>query len=136
MTPASVVTILGSCVAVGLWDPESGVGGINHYLLPQWSGGADSLKFGDVANALLLDRFGRAGLPASLLRAKIFGGACVVEAFCHRPNALGVRNVEAARHFLAAHAIPVIEEHVLGKCGMRLCFSTADGAAVVRQLGS
>ena len=35
--PCRVTTVLGSCVAVGLWDPSSGVGGVNHFLLPHGS---------------------------------------------------------------------------------------------------
>ncbi len=31
---AAVTTILGSCVAVCLWDESHGIGGMNHYLLP------------------------------------------------------------------------------------------------------
>jgi len=131
-----VVTILGSCVAVGLWDPESGVGGLNHYLLPRWVGGAESTKYGDVANAALLRRFERMGIPASRLRAKLFGGACVVEALRYRPDGLGARNVEEARRFLRAHGIPIDHEDVEGTAGLRLTYSTADGAASVRRLGS
>jgi len=32
--PTEITTILGSCVAICLWDPGSGVGGMNHYMLP------------------------------------------------------------------------------------------------------
>ncbi len=37
-TPHIVTTILGSCVAVCLWDPINNIGGINHYMLPLWNG--------------------------------------------------------------------------------------------------
>ena len=38
--PAVVTTILGSCVAVCVFDPVLRVGGTNHYLLPHWVGTA------------------------------------------------------------------------------------------------
>jgi chemotaxis protein CheD len=133
--PKQIVAILGSCVAVALWDPESGAGGMNHYLLPRWRGGAESAKYGDVANLQLLARFEKDGVPLSRLRAKVFGGACVMKALCDRPNPLGDENVAAAREFLEAHGISIDEEHVAGKSGRRVVFDTCDGTASVRRVG-
>lgn len=134
--PAHVVAVLGSCVAVALRDPRSGVGGMNHYLLPRWRGGAETAKYGDVANVWLLARFQRLGIPVSRLRAKIFGGACVMRAFCDQPNRLCEENVATARAFLELHGIPIDEEHVAGNCGLRLVWDTGDGSASVRRLRS
>lgn len=133
--PARAVAVLGSCVAVALWDPLSGAGGMNHYLLPRWRGGTESAKYGDVANGRLLARFQRAGVPASRLRAKLFGGGCVMKTLCSRPNPLCAQNVDAARQFLAAHEIEIDEEHVAGTAGLRVVFDTGDGTASVRRLG-
>ena len=133
--PARVVAVLGSCVAVALWDPQSGAGGMNHYLLPRWRGGIESAKYGDVANVWLLARFERAGVPVARLRAKIFGGACVVKAMCGRSNRLCDQNVAAAREFLGVHGIEIDEEHVSGTAGLRVTWDTADGTASVRRLG-
>ena len=48
--PCSVSTILGSCVAVCVWDEETGIGGMNHFLLPNFAGrGLSSARFGNVA---------------------------------------------------------------------------------------
>jgi len=129
------VAVLGSCVAVALWDPESGIGGMNHYLLPRWLGGKETAKYGDIANVGLLARFRRAGVLVSRLRAKLFGGACVMKSLCDRPNRLCAENVAAAREFLAAHAIEIGEEHVEGREGLRVLFDTTDGTASVRRLG-
>ena len=134
-TPATIAAVLGSCVAVALWDPETSAGGMNHYLLPRWRGGAESAKYGDVANLRLLARFERAGIAISRLRAKVFGGACVMKALCDRPNPLCAQNVAEAREFLDAHAIAIDEEQVEGTAGLRVVFDTADGTASVRRLG-
>jgi chemotaxis protein CheD len=134
-TPATIAAVLGSCVAIALWDPKSRAGGMNHYLLPRWRGGAESAKYGDIANLRLLARFERAGIALPRLRAKVFGGACVMKALCDRPNPLCAQNVAEAREFLGAHAIPVDEEQVEGTAGLRVVFDTADGTASVRRLG-
>ena len=76
--PCRVTTVLGSCVAVGLWDPTSGVGGVNHFLLPQ---GSESARFGNVAVRTLIREVVAAGGRRRSLQAKLFGGACVLRAF-------------------------------------------------------
>ena len=54
--PTRVTTILGSCVAVCLWDLELGAGGVCHFLLPHWAGtGRVSPRFGNVAVASLVE---------------------------------------------------------------------------------
>lgn len=46
----SINTILGSCVAVCLWDAKTGVGGMNHLLLPHFAGnGSASPRLGNVS---------------------------------------------------------------------------------------
>src|SRR5260370_577160 len=55
--PCVVTTILGSCVAICLWDPSTGVGGANHYLLPyQVREGQSSARFGNVAVRGLIEK--------------------------------------------------------------------------------
>ena len=72
--PAVYTTVLGSCVSVCVWDPATGAGGINHFLLPdQVSNGLSSPRFGNVAVRTLLDQLDRVGVPATGLRAKLFG---------------------------------------------------------------
>ncbi|PYQ18463.1 MAG: hypothetical protein DMF79_14935 [Acidobacteria bacterium] len=89
-----VTTILGSCVSVCLWDAQQRVGGINHFLLPE--GVPPSPRFGASATSLLIEEVLALGARRSRLRAKVFGGACVLEAF-RKSHPLGMRNVEVAR---------------------------------------
>jgi chemotaxis protein CheD len=132
--PCSVTTILGSCVAVGLWDPASQVGGLCHFLLPQWSGnGTASARFGNVAVERLVGGVCAKGGRRERLQAKIFGGACVIAALNGGIH-LGQRNVELARQLVAQAAIPVMAEDAMGTRGRKLIFHTHDGAAWVRLL--
>ncbi|MGH7887994.1 MAG: chemotaxis protein CheD [Candidatus Binatia bacterium] len=131
----AVTTILGSCVAVCLWEPEAKIGGINHYLLPTFSGGGDaSARFGDVSIKELLARLTTMGCDRRRLQAKLFGGACVLEAFRERKNHLGSQNIRTARELLQAEAIPVVSEDVGGHKGRKLIFLTDDGSAWVKEL--
>jgi chemotaxis protein CheD len=132
--PCRVTTVLGSCVAVALWDPSSGIGGVNHFLLPH---GSDSARFGNVAVRTLIREVVAAGGRRRLLQAKLFGGACVLRAFKLGGTGtahLGQKNVEVARQILIDEGIPVTAEDTEGDRGRKLIFQTHDGAAWVRSL--
>ena len=134
--PATVSTILGSCVAVCLFDAEQGVGGVNHYLLPHWAAGAEaSARYGNVALAALLERVLALGARREALQAKVFGGACVLDAFRgDGAGHLGERNARLADGFLRGEGIAVAARDVGGSRGRKLLFRTDDGTALVRAL--
>jgi chemotaxis protein CheD len=131
---AQVTTILGSCVAVCLWDPEERVGGMNHFLLPE--GAPHSPRFGRSAVPLLIERLLELGARRSRLKAKLFGGACVLEAFRAGAQTLGVRNVEVARDRLRSEEIPVVGEDVGGDLGRKLVFDVQTGSAWIRAIAA
>src|SRR5262245_57351923 len=100
--PRAVKTILGSCVAVCLWDSTRKVGGITHYLLPSLPAGKPATpRYGDVAVSVLLERLYMLGTRASGLVAKVFGGACVVSGLAGEPGLVGEKNIHLARTVLA-----------------------------------
>lgn len=131
----AVTTILGSCVAVCLWDPRRQVGGINHFLLPHWVGnGLASPRFGNVAVGSLIELLLDLGSRRQDLRAKLFGGASVLSASGRDGAHLGKKNVEIARKLLGQEGIPVVAEDVEGRRGRKLIFHTEHGTAWVRPL--
>jgi len=127
-----VTTILGSCVAVCVFDAWQRVGGMNHFLLPQ--GVPASSRFGEHAVPMLVAEVLALGAHHSRLRAKIFGGASVLQAFRGNGTPLGIRNVEAAREALLRAGIPVVGEDVGGLLGRRLRFDLQTGSAWVRAI--
>jgi chemotaxis protein CheD len=133
--PCTVRMVLGSCVAVCLWDPLRAVGGANHFLLPYPGGnGQDSPRFGNVATQRLIEKLLAFGSTKPSLMAKLFGGSCVLEAFQNKETHLGTKNVSVARKLLQDVGIPVIAEDVGGQRGRKVIFQTDDGSAWVRRL--
>lgn len=131
--PATVTTVLGSCVAVCLWEPNLEIGGINHFVLPHWAGnGRVSPRFGRVAVSSLVESLCTLGCRPDHLQAKIFGGSGVMSA--GGKSRLGERNVEIAHQLLAEGAIPIVAEDVGGTRGRKLIFQTNDGTAWVKRL--
>ena len=133
--PSVITTILGSCVSLCLWDPVVKIGGINHYLLPFWVGDAEaSPRFGTVAIETLIEKVLSLGARKSRLRAKLFGGACVIEAFRERDDHIGIVNARLAENMLRIQSIPVIEQDLAGCRGRKLIFNTDDGTSWVKFL--
>lgn len=135
--PSAVMTILGSCVSVCLWDSQRQIGGMNHFLLP-WSPGTSSrsARYGDVAMEDLIERLVSLGARPDRLRARVFGGACVLEAFRGDDSHLGARNVDLAIKQLSSRGIRVAGKMVGGRVGYKVRFLTHSGTAVVRTLKS
>jgi chemotaxis protein CheD len=128
-------TVLGSCVAVCLWDLRLRIGGANHFLLPYLADGESaSPRYGNVAIERLMRDLESLGSRPEDLVAKVFGGAAVLEAFRDERAHLGAKNVDLARRILNAHAIPIVAEDVVGVRGRKLIFHTDSGIALVRLL--
>ncbi len=130
----TVTTVLGSCVSVCLWDPASGIGGINHYMLPLWNGdGLASPRYGNIAIAKLIDKMLDLGADRSRLRAKVFGGGDVLKVTSAFMN-IGARNVILAQDVLREEQIPIISADTGGQNGRKLLYNTRTGVALVKLL--
>jgi chemotaxis protein CheD len=132
---AVVTTILGSCVAVCLFDRKRQVGGMNHFLLPRCRNAPPSPRYGDVAFSRLLEAMQRLGCEPGHLRAKVFGGAAVLP-FGTQADTVGTQNVNVALELLRTHGIPVLARRTGGQSGLFLRFHTATGRVMVRELTS
>lgn len=132
--PVVVSTILGSCVAVCLWDPEVAVGGINHFLLPANPAQGVDLRYGNTAMMRLLEAMLDRGALTRRLVAKIVGGASVLEAFSSARRSIGDQNVMVAREFLNRLDIHVAGDQTGGRRGRKLLFHTGNGSAYVKEI--
>jgi len=133
--PTQITTILGSCVAVCVWDPVTRVGGMNHFMLSIDAGAQTATpRYAKYATATLLVDVTLEGANLARLEAKIFGGACMMAAFRGTGQDLGTQNVEAARRILASAGVPIVAEDVGGEHGRKLIFNTGNGVALVKKV--
>ncbi len=132
-------TVLGSCVAVTLYDSVSRIGGMNHFMLPGTLEDrrfylTDSGRYGMYAMELLLNAVAKAGGERSRLVAKVIGGGSVL-----RGSGLVSRvprdNINFAFDYLGAEGIPVISSHVGGDFGRKIYFYLATGKVLLRRIG-
>jgi chemotaxis protein CheD len=121
----ALTTILGSCIAACIRDPLAGVGGMNHFLLPDGAAGDRQRCYGVNAMELLINDILKHGGERKRLQAKLFGGANVVAALTD----VGSRNTAFARQFLSDEGIPVVGGDVGGALARRIQYMPASGRA-------
>ncbi len=128
-----IMTTLGSCIAVCLWDRQAKMGGMNHFLLPDNGGAAgDSGRYGSYAMELLINELLKKGANRMTLEAKVFGGGAVLQGM----NSLNVgeRNTQFVMEYLKTERIPVVSKDVLDIYPRKVCFFPHSGKAMVKRL--
>jgi chemotaxis protein CheD len=128
-----ITTTLGSCVATCLFDPVAGIGGMNHFLLPDpRADGMAAARYGSAAMEHLINRlFAHVG-RRDRLRAKVFGGANV----SGLANDIGRRNVEFVMNYLGTEGIPTVSWDVGGTRPRAIRFYPASGRSLRRLIGT
>ncbi len=126
--PYVIKTILGSCVAVCLWDKKLKFGGVNHYMLPNWNGNdLASPKYGNIAIDKLLERMLGLGSNIKDIQAKIFGGGELLERGTGNSTLIGERNIRVARLMLEERNIQIIASSTGGRRGRKILFFSDTG---------
>jgi chemotaxis protein CheD len=132
--PLLVSTILGSCIAVCLWDEKSRLAGINHYLLPTDPlRGQSDLRYGNRAIDRLIDEMVSGGAATQRLVAKVVGGASILGSGGARQS-IGDQNAAVAREVLQKHGIAITAEQTGGLRGRKLLFHTGNGCAFTKEI--
>lgn len=133
--PVRIKTIVGTCVAVCLWECQLRIGGVNHFLLarPVPSDTPDA-RYGSVAMAQLIQRMCRAGARAERLEGSVIGGGQPVDAI--PDTSIGDQNAGLAMAVLREHRIRVVRQDTGGRFGRKLLFNTGTGELIVRRLGA
>lgn len=131
--PTVVSTILGSCIAICLWDPVRRLGGMNHYVLPGVASSRQDARYGEFAIDHLIDGMETLGCRGRGLVAKIFGGAAVLPIDSKQPS-VGTLNLQLALERLAAHRIHVVGRRTGGAQGLLVRFATDLGEAMLRNV--
>ena len=132
--PFYITTILGSCIAVCLWDKKLKFGGMNHYMLPFWNGlGLASPKYGNIAIEKLIERMLYNGSKKENLIAKVFGGGEIIANQSELFN-IGKRNIEISKIILAEKNIPIVGSSVGGILGRKIWFNTENSEVILKYI--
>lgn len=130
-----LVTVLGSCVAACIRDPQLGIGGMNHFMLPD-GGNSDktgsSARYGTYAMEVLINHLLKLGANRHRLEAKVFGGGAVMESLT--TSNVGVRNSEFVLEFLKTEKIPVLAQDLQDAYPRKVYYFPREGRVLVKKL--
>jgi chemotaxis protein CheD len=135
-------TVLGSCVSACIRNARTGVGGMNHFMLPHPRNGEPSDAWGSVASSAtrygsasmeqLINKILSAGGTRADLEVKIFGGARVLAA----TTDVGQGNVAFVRGFLKNEGLKVVSEDVGNTTPRHIQYFPISGKVRVKHLGN
>ena len=133
-----IATVLGSCVSACIRDRRRGIGGMNHFMLPEPMGERDAwsstvgraARYGNDAMEQLINAILKAGGRREDLEVKIFGGGRVLA----QMTDIGERNIAFVRRYLAAERLDLVAEDLGDVYPRQVQFFPCSGKARVRQL--
>jgi chemotaxis protein CheD len=128
-------TVLGSCVAACIHDRTAGIGGMNHFMLPDDSdnrAASDAIRYGAYAMEVLLNELLKGGAKRERMEAKVFGGAAVLAGMTTLN--IGDRNSEFVRRYLAMEKVRVAAEDLQGNYPRKVAFLPGTGQVMVKKL--
>ncbi len=131
-----IVTVLGSCVSACIRDRVSGVGGMNHFMLPD-SGSDDSpvsasMRYGTYAMEILINELLKAGARRENFEAKVFGGGNVLRGFT--AINVGERNAKFVRDYLKMENIKITAEDLIDIHPRKVYYFPRTGKVLVKKL--
>lgn len=130
-----LVTVLGSCVAACIRDTEAGIGGMNHFMLPD-DGGRDavstSARYGTYAMEVLINHLLKMGARRNRLEAKVFGGGAVLASLAS--SNVGTRNAEFVLEYLKTEKVPVVAKDLLDSYPRKVYYFPETGRVLVKKL--
>jgi len=133
--PTQINTVLGSCVAVCLYDPVECIGGMNHYLVPLWNeNGLQSPKYGNISIPRLIESMLNVGCKKHNLVAKIFGGGNVIDV-TQEEMMIGRKNILIAKEILNEQRIKIAAQDTGGTRGRRIMMQSDTGKILLKYTG-
>lgn len=132
-----IVTVLGSCVSACIRDRETGIGGMNHFMLPHSDADPNnplstSTRYGTYAMEMLINHLLKLGARREYLEAKLFGGGNVMQGFT--VHKVGTRNAEFALSYLATEQISVVSQDLLDIHPRKVYYFPKTGRVLVKKL--
>jgi len=131
-----ITTVLGSCVSACIRDRVNGIGGMNHFMLPD--GGNDdspvssSMRYGTYAMEILINEVLKAGARRENLEAKVFGGGAVLRGFS--AINVGERNAKFVRDYLRTENIRICAEDLNDIWPRKVNYFPRTGKVMVKKL--
>jgi chemotaxis protein CheD len=134
-----ITTVLGSCIAVCLYDSDNKMAGMNHFMLPgRYEKGEilsnESARFGLNSMEYLISGLMKMGARRRNFKAKVFGGGHVFEGVSK--ITVPADNIEFIHDFLSLEEIPLVREDVGGSDTRKVHFLTSTAKVLMQRINS
>jgi chemotaxis protein CheD len=133
--PMIVYTVLGSCISACIRDPVAGVGGMNHFMLPEpkekardsWG---ESTRYGFYAMELLLNEILKLGGLKSRLELKLFGAGKIYDGQMD----VGARNTEWVLNYVKTEGLSMVGRDLGGVYPRKIYYFTESGRVLMKKI--
>lgn len=139
-TGEMITTVLGSCISACMRDVKTGIGGMNHFMLPgcntkhsgSWAeAGSLETRFGVAAMENLINEILKQGCRKKSLEVKLFGGGDVMKM---KSNSIGNKNIEFALNFVKEEGINIAAQDLGGDSPRKVVYFPETGRVLVKRL--
>ncbi len=134
-----ITTVLGSCVSACIRDPVAGIGGMNHFMLPNsergnWNGkhsiASNATRYGNFAMEHMINDILKHGGERGNLEVKVFGGGKIISSM----SSVGLNNIKFIHEYIRIEGLQLLSEDV-GDCYPRkIVFYPASGRVQVKKI--
>jgi len=129
-----IMTTLGSCISVCMYDPVIKIGGMNHFLLPEERNAEKknsfSMRYGNNAMEILLNEILKRGGQKARLVLKAFGAGNVLSMKAD----IGVKNQIFLKQYIIDEGMKLETCDLGGNFPRRVAFYPATGKVLVKLL--
>jgi chemotaxis protein CheD len=133
--PGLLISILGSCIGVAMYQPRFQIGALAHVVLPKAMGvNGPPGKFANTAIPQMIEEIEKAGGSRAGLVAKLAGGACMFGQ--GGPLQIGRANADAINEALQRAGVKIVAADIGGSKGRRVTFDTASGELNIKVIGA
>lgn len=135
-----ISTVLGSCIAITLWDGKNKIGGMNHFMLATTSRECNisdetAGRFGEYSMELLINDMIKAGAQKRNFQAKVFGGANIFkENLSATGPRVGAANIFFAFNYLETEGIPIIKSDTGGTQARKILFEPITNKVYLKRI--
>jgi chemotaxis protein CheD len=133
--PMVVYTVLGSCISACIRDPIAGVGGMNHFMLPEpKAGGSDSwgesTRYGSFAMESLINEILKRGGMKNRLEIKLFGAGKIYEGNID----VGEKNAKWVVEYVRREGLTIVKTDLGDVFPRKIYYFTDSGRVLMKKI--
>ena len=135
-----ITTVLGSCISVCVRDVRLGIGGMNHFMLPdqgnntnnRWGTNPTTFesRYGNWAMEYLINAILKMGSKREHLELKVFGGGKIIPSLTD----IGQHNILFLKQYIRDESLNVVASDLGDTCSRKILFFTKTGAVHLKRM--